>query len=251
MNKKEIILRCSNLTKKFGGLTAVDNISFDLEKNEILGLIGPNGSGKTTLVNMISGNIKPTCGDVSFKGRQLKGLKPYQIGNLGIARTYQIVKPFPGMTVLENVAVGSMNGKSKKNRSVKDAFISAEEIIKFVGLKKYKNYKADNLSIASRKRLEMAKVLAMDPDIIFFDEVMAGLNHKEIDNATEIICKIREKGISILIIEHVMRAINSISDRIFVLHHGRNISQGPPAEVLNDKRVIRAYLGKRYKQLVK
>ncbi|MEN8153327.1 MAG: ABC transporter ATP-binding protein [Acidobacteriota bacterium] len=251
MDNNKTLLRCSGLTKKFGGLTAVDNVSFELKKDEILGLIGPNGSGKTTLVNMISGNIKPTGGDIVFKGRQLRGLKPYRIGRLGIARTYQIVKPFPGMTVLENVAVGAMNGKSEKNRSVKDAFTAAEEIIEFTGLIKYKNYMADSLSIASRKRLEMAKVVAMDPDIIFFDEVMAGLNHNEIDKATEMIQKIREKGISILIIEHVMRAIRLISDRIFVLHHGSKISQGPPDDVLNDKKVISAYLGKRYKQLVK
>ncbi len=245
--EKKTILSCSDLTKKFGGLTAVDNISFELKENEILGLIGPNGSGKTTLVNMITGNLKPTEGSIFFNGQPLTGLKHYQIGRLGIARTYQIVKPFPGMTVLENVAVGAMNGKKRKNRSVEDAFIAAEEIIEFVGLEKYKNYLADSLSIASRKRLEMAKVVAMDPDVIFFDEVMAGLNHNEIDSAIEMIQKIREKGISILIIEHVMRAINSISDRIFVLHHGKKISQGPPVEVLNDKNVIKAYLGTRYK----
>lgn len=246
---RKTILSCSGLTMKFGGLTAVDNISFELKENEILGLIGPNGSGKTTLVNMISGNIKPTDGNIAFNGLSLNGLKQYQIGRLGIARTYQIVKPFPGMTVLENIAVGAMNGKKKKKRSVKDAFEYAEEIVEFVGLAKYKNYMADSLSIASRKRLEMAKVVAMDPDVIFFDEVMAGLNHNEIDNAIEMIRKIRDKGISILIIEHVMRAINSISDRIFVLHHGKKISEGPPTEVLNDENVIRAYLGKRYSQL--
>lgn len=245
-----IILSCSGLTKKFGGLTAVDEIDFQLKKGEILGLIGPNGSGKTTLVNMISGNIKPTKGEIFFKGRTLKNLKSYKIGRLGISRTYQIVKPFPGMTVFENIAVGAMNGKRSRGKSVKDAFASAEEIIEFVGLTKYKDYMADSLSIASRKRLEMAKVVAMNPEIIFFDEVMAGLNFNEIDSAIEMIRKIRERGISLLIIEHVMRAISSISDRIFVLHHGKKISEGLPKEVLNDKEVIKAYLGKRYKKLV-
>lgn len=247
---KSIILKCSGLTKKFGGLTAIDNIDLELFKGEILGLIGPNGSGKTTLVNMISGNIKPTKGDVFFKDKSLRGLKTYQRGRLGISRTYQIVKPFPGMTVLDNIAIGAMNGKGGKKRSVKESFVFAEEIIDFVGLSKYKYSLADSLSIASRKRLEMAKVLAMDPEIIFFDEVMAGLNHNEIDKTIEIINKIRDKGISVLIIEHVMRAINRISDRIFVLHHGKKISSGPPDKVLTDKEVIKAYLGKRYKQIV-
>ena len=247
--EKEPILKGIKLTKDFGGLRANNDVDFELYQGEILGLIGPNGSGKTTLVNMISGNISITSGDVFFKGKSIKGLKPYEIGRLGIARTYQIVKPFPGMTVLENVAVGAMFGSKGKKRSTKQALDIASEVVDFVGLGKYKTLKADSLNVASRKRLEVAKALAMGPEVILFDEVMAGLNPGEIDQAIELILKIREKGITLFVIEHVMRVIKAICDRIFVLQQGEKISEGTPEKVLNDEKVIKAYLGKRYKQL--
>jgi len=245
------ILSAHNLTKNFGGLTAVNNVSFELKKGEILGLIGPNGSGKTTLVNLLTGSLKETGGDIHFMDRSIKGYPPYRIGRMGIARTFQIVKPFPGMTVSENIAIGALNGRSGKKRSIKEAFSVAWEVMGFVGLLNDSDSLAENLSVASRKKLEMAKTLAMDPEIIFFDEVMAGLNHQEIDRSVEIINKIRERGITILIIEHVMRAIRSITDRIFVLHHGIKIAEGSPDEVLTDDEVIEAYLGKRYQQLIR
>lgn len=251
MEKDPVILSAKRLTKKFGGLTAVNNISFELKRGEILGLIGPNGSGKTTLVNLLAGNLRSAGGEILFNGRSIKGLPPYRIGRIGISRTFQIVKPFPGMTVLENIAVGAMNGRSGKNRTIKEAFTIAGELLEFTGLSNDSESLAENLSVASRKKLEMAKTLAMDPEVIFFDEVMAGLNHKEIDRSTEIIKKIRERGISILMIEHVMRAVRSITDRIFVLHHGNKIAEGTPEHVLNDSEVIKAYLGKRYEQLIK
>ncbi len=244
-----IILEGKHLTKDFKGLRANDNIDFKLHEGEILGLIGPNGAGKTTLINMIAGSISITSGDVLFKNKSIKGLKPYQIGRLGVARTYQIVKPFPGMTVLENVSVGAMFGREGKKRSSKDALNAAKEIVEFVGLSKMSGSRADELNVASRKHLEIAKALAMNPEVVLFDEVMAGLNPKEIETAVKLIKEIRDTGISILVIEHVMKAIKAICDRIFVLHHGEKIADGKTEDVLNDKDVIKAYLGKRYKQL--
>ena len=243
------ILEGKALTKDFRGLRANNEVDFTLYQGEILGLIGPNGAGKTTLVSMIAGSTPITSGDVLFKGRSIKGLKPHSIGALGIARTYQIVKPFPHMTVLENIAVGAMFGMRDKRRSARQALQVAAEIAVFVGLESHIDQQTDQLNVASRKRLEMAKALAMSPEVILFDEVMAGLNPKEIDQAVELIRQIRARGISIIVIEHVMKAIKAISDRIFVLQHGEKIAEGPVGKVLNDPQVIQAYLGKRYQQL--
>ena len=243
-----VILEGRRLTKDFKGLRANSEIDFALHEREILGLIGPNGAGKTTLVSMIGGSLPITSGDVLFRGRSIKALPPYRVGRLGIARTFQIVKPFPHLTVLENVAVGAMFGKGGKARSAAAALDAAREIVAFVGLEGLRDQPADQLNVASRKRLEIAKALAMDPAVVLFDEVMAGLNPREIDKAVELIRKIRERGVSILIIEHVMRAIKAICDRLFVLHHGEKIAEGTPAEVFSNEEVIRAYLGKRYGQ---
>jgi branched-chain amino acid transport system ATP-binding protein len=243
------ILEGRSITKRFAGLVAVSDVDFTLDQGEILGLIGPNGAGKTTLVNMISGVYSPTVGSVYFKGAKISGKKPYRIGRMGVSRTFQVVKPFPGMTVKENAAVGAMYGAGGRHKSAKQAIAKAEEILEFVGLADSMNKSADQLSVASRKRLEMAKALAMEPEVVLFDEVMAGLNFREIDQAVEMIKKIRGSGVSILVIEHVMRAIKSLCDRIFVLHHGEKIADGPVEEVLNDGNVIKAYLGRRYKEL--
>jgi branched-chain amino acid transport system ATP-binding protein len=245
------ILEGKNITKRFAGLMAVSQVDFELEQGEILGLIGPNGAGKTTLVNLIAGIYPLSAGEVYFKEKKISGLKPYQIGRLGIGRTFQIVKPFPGMTVKENASVGAMFGAEGKRRSAKEAIRKAEEILEFVGLGAVAHQRADRLSVASRKRLEVAKALAMAPDVVLFDEVMAGLNFTEIDQSIELIKKIRDSGTTILIIEHVMRVIKSVCDRILVLHHGEKIADGRPEAVLNDENVIKAYLGKRYKTLAR
>jgi branched-chain amino acid transport system ATP-binding protein len=243
------ILEGKHITKRFAGLIAVNNVDFHIEPNEILGLIGPNGAGKTTLVNVIAGVYPPTEGDIYFRGQTISGKKPFRIGRLGISRTFQVVKPFPGMTVKENAAVGAMFGAGGKQKSAKKAIKKAEEILEFVGLADQMNKGADQLNVPSRKRLEVAKALAMEPHVVLFDEVMAGLNFSEIDQAVELIKKIRNNGITILIIEHVMRAIKNVCDRIFVLHHGEKIADGPVVDVLNDENVIKAYLGRRYKEL--
>ncbi len=243
------ILEAQHISKQFAGLMAISGVNFQINDGEILGLIGPNGAGKTTLVNVITGVYPPSTGSVYFKQKAISGKKPFQIGRLGISRTFQVVKPFPGMTVKENAAIGAMFGSGGKGTSARQALQKAEEILEFVGLADHMDKMADQLSVASRKRLEMAKALAMEPQLILFDEVMAGLNFSEIDHAVELIKKIRDRGLTILVIEHVMRAIKSLCDRIIVLHHGEKIADGPVDEVLRDKAVIQAYLGRRFQEL--
>jgi branched-chain amino acid transport system ATP-binding protein len=239
------ILEVTGLTKRFHGLVAVDDVSFALERGEILGLIGPNGAGKTTLVSMVNGTVEPTAGNLAFEGRSIRGLPAYRRAHLGIGRTFQIMKPFPGMSALENVAVGALFGANGGERSMTVAREQADACLQFVGLGKRSLQRADALGGPDRKRLELAKALAMKPRLLLLDEVMAGLNHVEIEEVIEIIRKVRERGISILVIEHVMKAIKSLSDRVIVLHHGEKIVEGETEAVLRDPRVVEAYLGHR------
>jgi branched-chain amino acid transport system ATP-binding protein len=238
------ILELADVGKSFGGVRAVNDVSFSLQKGEIIGLIGPNGAGKTTLVNLITGVHRLSAGSVLFDGQDVSGQRPYQAARRGLARTFQIVQPFSEMTVLENVSAGAMFGAAAG--SFKDAADLARAELDFVGLGSVAKTPASALSLPNRKRLELAKSLAMGPQVLLLDEVNAGLNQAEIDGALSLIKKISERGITILIIEHLMKVVMSLSERILVLHHGELIATGKPDAVVNDPRVIEAYLGAKF-----
>jgi branched-chain amino acid transport system ATP-binding protein len=243
------ILRLENVSKSFGGNRAVNDVSFSANEGEIIGLIGPNGAGKTTLVNLITGVHPLTSGKVIFAGEDVSKQQAYQAARRGLARTFQIVQPFPNMTVLENVAAGALFGGG--TGSVQDALDLAHAELKFVGLDAVANTPASSLALPNRKRLELAKSLAMQPKFLLLDEVNAGLNAAEIDGALELIRKIAARGVTILIIEHLMKVVLSISQRILVLHHGELIAQGDPRTVIEDPQVVEAYLGSKFAERVK
>jgi branched-chain amino acid transport system ATP-binding protein len=238
------LLEVNGLCKRFGGLQATNDVSFRLEEGEIVGLIGPNGAGKTTLVNLITGVLHASSGSVVFRGRDVTRQRPHEAARGGLARTFQIVQPFPNMTVLENVAAGALfaGGAGSRAQAERDAM----EHLEFVGLAAQALRPATALTLPSRKRLELAKSLAMKPRLLLLDEVNAGLNTAEIDQALALMRSIAARGITILLIEHLMKVVMSLSQRILVLHHGELISQGEPQAVLNDPRVIEAYLGNKF-----
>lgn len=234
------ILRLEALTKNFGGLTAVNDLNLAVSRGEIIGLIGPNGSGKTTVFNLISGFYKPTSGKVIYKDENISGKPPHTICGKGIARTFQIVKSFSDLTVLDNVAVGGVI----RGRSLSEAKTKALDVLKFTGLIDKRDSLARSLTLENRRKLELARGLATDPELLLIDEVMAGLNSKEIDDALELIREIRKSGVTLIVIDHIMKAVMPISERIVVLDHGLNIAVGSPAEVSRMERVVDAYLGR-------
>lgn len=236
------ILIANQLTKNFGGLMAVGDLSFRLAQGEILGLIGPNGAGKTTIFNCLTGFLTPEEGEVLLEGRSINGLQPYQICQLGMARTFQIVKPFLTISVLDNVMVAAL-ARGKSGRQAKRTSL---EIINFVGLSKMAHKEAQGLPLPLRKRLELARALATQPKVLLLDEVMAGLNPAEVDELIELIKEVNDQGVSIFLIEHVMQGVMALSQRVIVINYGVKIAEGTPEEVVKDTGVIEAYLGEEF-----
>ena len=236
------ILETESLTKNFGGLAAVSGVDFHIDAGEIVGLIGPNGAGKTTLFNLISGSLAPSSGKTQFNEHNITGKRPHKTCKLGIARTFQLVQLFSHLTVRENVQLGFLFGKFGRLKW-SEADEKSSELLEFVGLLESENALAKNLTIANQKRLEVARALATRPKLLLLDEVMAGLNPTEVNEAIERVKRIHDKDITILMIEHLMKAIKGISDRIIVLHYGLKIAEGTPAEIAANEKVIEIYLG--------
>ena len=233
------MLRVENISRRFGGLLALDRAAFTADEGQIVALVGPNGAGKTTLFSIIMGFLKPTEGRVFYQGAEITGEPPHLLARRGVARTFQIAQPFTGLTVRENIAVGSHLSRSSRAA----ALAAAEEVAKAVGLSDMLETPAASLTVAGRKRLELARALAIEPKLLLLDEVLAGLNPSEIRDMVPVIQAIRARGITIVMIEHVMQAVMSLAEQVFVLAEGRIIAMGPPDAIAADARVIEAYLG--------
>ncbi len=241
------VLETRGLGRRFGGLRAVSDVSISVREGQVLGVIGPNGAGKSTVINLVTGHLKPSEGQVLIDGKDLTGAQPWTIAHARVARTFQIVKPFRGMTVRENVAVGILYGP-QGTTVMSQALRAADDVLAEVGISALGDRPPGELSVADARRLEFAKALALRPRLLLLDEVMAGLRHTEIEPSLELIRTLKARGITIIVVEHVMKAILAVSDQVLVLHQGQVLTSGDPREVLADHRVIEAYLGHRYAQ---
>jgi branched-chain amino acid transport system ATP-binding protein len=240
------LLRCTEVSKRFGGLQALKKVDFTVNKNEIAGLVGPNGSGKSTLLNLISGVYKPDSGKILFLDEEISKLPPYAICSKGITKTSQTVQSFPDMTATENVLSGLLF-VNKKNTNKTEAVPRAKELLEFVGLSQEKfDLPAKNLNVVELRRIQLAKALATSPKLLLLDEMLTGLTPRECDEAIKLVHLIRKQGVTVLIVEHVMKVIMGLCDRVTVLHHGEKIFEGTPKEVVADEHVVKVYLGKRF-----
>jgi branched-chain amino acid transport system ATP-binding protein len=239
------LLKCIGVSKQFGGLEALKTVDFTVNKNEIAGLVGPNGSGKSTLLNVISGVYKPDSGKVLFMNEDISKLAPHLICSKGITKTSQSVQSFPDMTTLENVLTGVLFGREEANEH--DPLHKAEELLEFVGLDQQKfNVPAKNLNVVELRRVQLARALATKPKLLLLDEILTGLTPKESDEAIALVKLIRKQGVTILMVEHVMKVIMGLCDRVTVLHHGKKICEGTPEKVCTDENVVKVYLGKKF-----